>query len=99
MAYRFRTELWLHQGDAGWHFVTLPHDHSDEIDALTLSTRRGFGSVRVAATIGGTTWRTSIFPDTKAAAYVLPVKQQVRAREGLTAGDRIDVALELIDLD
>lgn len=98
MAYRFRTELWLHQGDAGWHFVTLPHDHSDEIEALTFSTRRGFGSVRVSATIGGTTWRTSIFPDSKAAAYVLPVKQLVRANERLTAGDQVDVQLDLIDV-
>lgn len=97
MAYRFRTELWLHQGDTGWHFVTLTHDHSDEIDALTLSTRRGFGSVRVAATIGDTTWRTSIFPDTKAGAYVLPVKQQVRAREQVAAGDMVDVRIELVD--
>jgi hypothetical protein len=97
VGYRFRTELWLHQGDTGWHFVTLPHDHSDEIDALTLSTRRGFGSVRVSATIGATSWRTSIFPDTKAASYVLPVKQQVRSREGLTAGDHVEVQLELVD--
>ncbi len=96
-AYRFRTRLWIYPGQAGWHFVTLPHDVADEIEELTTPTRRGFGSVRVQATIGATTWQTSIFPDTKAESYVLPVKKPVRLSEGLAAEDWADVTLRLAE--
>lgn len=89
----FTATLWLHQGEAAWHFVTLPEDVADEIDDLTAGERRGFGSVRVEATIGATTWRTSIFPDTTTKSFVLPVKKAVRSSEDLAEG--ADVAITL----
>ena len=55
--------------------------------------QRGFRSVRVTATIGGTTWRTSIFPGSE--AYVLPVKRAVRTAERFEAGDTVAVRVEL----
>jgi len=96
-AYRFRAELWLHQGDAAWHFVTVPGEVSDDIEARTVDQRRGFGSVRVRVTIGGSTWDTSVFPDSKRQAYLLPVKKDVRRAEGISAGDDVDVHLQLVD--
>jgi hypothetical protein len=98
MPFRFRAELWIHTGEAAWRFVTLPTEVADEIDDLTAGTRRGFGSVRVNATIGSTTWDTSIFPDSTSESFVLPVKKQVRTSEGLADGDTIDVTLHLADL-
>jgi hypothetical protein len=95
--YRFRAEVWLHGGDASWHFLTLPTEVADEIDLLTEGERRGFGSVRVEVTIGSTTWRTSIFPDNNAESYVLPVKKPVRTAEDIEDGDVVDVVLELVD--
>ena len=95
MTYRFRAELWLHPGDAGWHFITLPHDEADEIEEIAAPTARGFGSVPVVVTIGSSTWNTSLFPDTARASYVLPVKKPIRVREGLSAGDAVEIALEL----
>ena len=56
----------------------------------------GFGSVKVEATVGGTTWQTSLFPDSKRAAYVLPVKKAVRSAESIDVGDRTTVRLNLI---
>ena len=93
--YRFVTELWLWEGDAAWHFVTLPADVSDDVRDRS-GARRGFGSVRVQVTVGATTWRTSVFPDTRRGAYLLPVKKEVRTREGLELGDRVAVRLELL---
>lgn len=101
--FRFEAELWLWQGNGAWHFVTLPADVSDEIEGRTANavsvanTRRGFGSVRVRVTIGDSSWSTSVFPDKQQGAYVLPVKKDIRTREGLTAGDRTAVSLELLD--
>ena len=96
-AFRFRARLWLYSGKAAWHFITLPHGVTDEIDDLTTPTQRGFGSVKVTVTIGATTWNTSIFPDTKAKSFVLPVKRQVRVGESLTVDDMVEVTLQLAD--
>ena len=57
----------------------------------------GFGSIRVEVTLGGSTWRTSIFPDSKAGCYVLPVKKAVRTAEGVEIGDRVDVMVETLE--
>ena len=95
--YEFNAELWLWDAAAGWHFVTVPRDASDDIEARSAGRRRGFGSVRVRVTIGATTWSTSVFPDTKRKAYVLPVKKQVRSSEGIQAGDVLAVTLEVLE--
>jgi len=96
----FAAELWIWDArrDESWTFVSLPVDASEEIRHLTGGRRRGFGSVRVRATIGTSKWTTSIFPDSAREAYVLPVKRAIRTAETLTAGDVATVTVELIDL-
>lgn len=94
----FDAQLWLWDArkTQSWTFVTLPAVESEEIRDLAGGLRRGFGSVRVRATIGSSTWTTSIFPDSQA-SYVLPVKRPVRVAEGLDVGDVAAVTVELID--
>jgi hypothetical protein len=92
---RFSAPLWLHSGGS-WHFVTMPGDLTDDVKARVGGTR-GFGSVRVRATIGSTTWTTSVFPATD--GYVLPVKRGVRDAEGLDVGDTASVSLEILDAE
>ena len=41
----------------GWHFVSLPPEIDSDIADVTAGIRAGFGSVRVAATVGTTSWR------------------------------------------
>ena len=95
MISRFNARLWLYSGDAPWHFVTLPADVADEVRAVT-GPRRGFGSVRVRASIGNTTWDTSIFPDKESGSYLLPVRQQTRRAEGIAVDDEVSVTIELV---
>ena len=95
--FEFDADLWLYEGEAAWHFITVPAAISDQIEAATTGTRRGFGAVRVRVTIGATTWSTSVFPDTKRQAYVLPVKKDVRRREDLVAGTQVSVVLTIAD--
>ncbi|MFP5322205.1 MAG: DUF1905 domain-containing protein [Acidimicrobiia bacterium] len=97
MTYRFRAEVWLHQGDAAWHFLAVPEDVSDDIEARTSHLSRGFGSVRVRVAVGSSTWSTSVFPDSKRGVYVLPVKKEIRRAEGIEAGDEVEVSLALVD--
>jgi hypothetical protein len=52
--------------------------------------------LRVRATIGTSTWTTSIFPSS-GGGYVLPVKRPIRAAESLVVGDVATVIVELID--
>jgi hypothetical protein len=90
----FTAELWEYDGEAAWVFVTLPHEVADEI-ADRATAGPGFGSVPVVVRIGSTEWRTSLFPDKRAASYVLPVKRVVRRAEGVEPGDIVSVRLEL----
>lgn len=78
-----------------WVFLSLPLDASDEIRERTSMPRRGFGSVYVTATIGGTTWKTSIFPEKGDGHYVMPVKKQVRSAENIEVGDNTAVTVEV----
>jgi hypothetical protein len=100
MRIEFDAELWIWAArpDDSWTFVSLPVDVSDEIRDLTAGERRGFGAVRVEVRIGSTIWRTSIFPDAKRGAYVLPIKKAVRKAQKLDPGDSARVALELLSL-
>ncbi|HEX3712424.1 MAG TPA: DUF1905 domain-containing protein [Trebonia sp.] len=94
----FDAELWVWDARRTdtWVFVSLPASESEEIRDLAGGLRRGFGSLRVRATIGSSTWSTSIFPSSEA-GFVLPVKRPVRAAEDLEVGDKATVTLELVD--
>jgi hypothetical protein len=96
--FTFSAPLWQYPGESGWYFVSVPAEISDDIAELTAGTRHGFGSVRVTATVGGTTWQTSVFPDSKTGAYLLPVKKSVRTAEHLSPGDTVSTRLEVTDL-
>ncbi len=95
--YIIRSKVWLHPGAAGWHFVTLPKETSEEIAILATPLKSAWGSIRVAATIGETSWQTSIFPDNKRRAYVLPVKAAIRKKQKIETGKTVTVTLELLD--
>jgi uncharacterized protein DUF1905 len=96
----FDAELWIwdaRRADS-WTFVSLPAEASEEIRERADGSPRGFGSLRVRVTVGGSTWTTSIFPDSARGCYVLPIKRAVRKAAALDAGDVATVAVELIDL-
>jgi Domain of unknown function (DUF1905) len=96
MRYTFSADIWIHVADNPWYFVTVPEDISDSIEQDASTAPRGFGAVRVRATVGETRWATSVFPDTKRKAYLLPIKRPIRIAENLEAGDTIDVILEIV---
>jgi hypothetical protein len=96
----FDAELWVWNArrDDSWTFVSLPVEASEEIREVTDGPRRGFGAVRVRVTVGGSTWMTSIFPDSARGCYVLPVKRAIRKAEALDTGDVANVTVELVDV-
>ena len=94
MRVTFENELFEYD-EGGWHFVAVPLDLSEDLKQEYADSARGFGSLRVEATVGSSTWRTSVFPS-KSGEYLLPVKKPVRTAEDLLAGDVIAVTLELL---
>ena len=99
--YDFTAPLWRWEAkdeatSGAWFFVSLPFDASDDIEAVAGGPGKGFGSVRVEVTIGGSTWRTSVFPSVEQKTYVLPVKKAVRVAEGLEEGSDATVRLSLV---
>jgi hypothetical protein len=96
----FDAELWIWDARRAesWTFVSLPAEASEVIRDLAGGSRRGFGSVRVRVTVGGSRWATSIFPGSGGGTYVLPIKRAVRKAEALDAGDIATVTVELIDI-
>ncbi|PZR55500.1 DUF1905 domain-containing protein [Xylanimonas oleitrophica] len=94
MRLEFTAPLWQWSARReAWWFVTVPPELSDELAELPLPPR-GFGSIKVTATIGGTRWSTSVFPSDEQGGYVLPVKRAVRAAEQIPDGGTVGVVLE-----
>lgn len=97
------TTLWRWQSataPAAWFFVTIAGDVADGIRLAAISGqwldgRKGFGSARVAARIGGTNWQTSVFPHKESGGWLLPIKAAVRKAEGLIEGDMVTVTVSL----
>ncbi len=93
--YKMKAKVWLYSGEAAWHFITLPKKESDLIKDRFSGLTRGWGSLPVTVTIGKTSWKTSIFPDKKAGAYLLPLKADVRKKEEINAGDTVAFTIEI----
>lgn len=86
---RLKAKLWLYPGAGGWHFVTLPRPAAKQIKSKFGGFAKGWGSLPVVATIGSTSWKTSIFPDSKTGSCVLPIKADIRNKEKIEAGSTI----------
>jgi Domain of unknown function (DUF1905) len=100
--FTLKTPLWLWTTDkapASWHFLTIDGEVAEAIHATAVirklegGTRRGWGSMKVIATVGDTQWQTSIFPAKDVGGWMLPVKASVRKAEGLLEGDEVEVTI------
>lgn len=97
------TALSRWQGDRGtYHLVVITREHAEAIamharlQKLEYGTRRGFGSVKVMAQIGGTSWKSSVFPQDKQSEWVLLVSKKVMRAEDLAEGDAVALELALL---
>ncbi len=93
--YRFKAKVWIFNGPTPWYFVTLPQKLAAEVRAFHGGLQKNFGTIRVNATVGKTTWKTSVFRDTKSNSYALPLKAEVRKKEKIIPGKSVQVTLEI----
>lgn len=96
--HKLKSKVWLYPGMAGWHFANIPDKESRDIKARfgpIARAKGGWGAIPVIATIGKTSWKTSIFPDKKSGVYLLPLKAEVRKKEEIFTDDMIVFSLEI----
>ena len=93
--YAIEAKVWLYKGPASWHFVTLPKKQADILKKRYGLLARGWGSLPVTVTIGKTTWKTSIFPDTKSNSYLLPIKKEARVAEKINVDDNVKFTIQV----
>ncbi len=81
-----------------WYFVEVPAENTEEIRFFSNNMqvkKRGFGAVKVTASIGDVSWKTSIFPSFKTKQYLLFLKAEVRKQTKIVEGKRVKVTLNI----
>lgn len=94
-SYSFKAKVWIFNGPTPWYFVTLPKKLAAEVRMFHGSLQKNFGTIRVTASLGKTTWKTSVFRDTKSDSYVLPLKAEIRKKENILAGKTLQVTISI----
>lgn len=84
-AYTVTGVVELFPQDGGWHFVRVPTRISDELQHLA-----DRGLVAVRATVGDTTWDTSLLPMGDGSMFIA-LNAQVRRRNSLVTGGEVTV--------
>lgn len=90
---RFETEIIHWRGPSPYFFAPLPLEPAEEIRRISKIVTYGWGMIPVEATIGEVVFTTSLFR--KDGTYFLPLKDVVRKKADLTAGDRVAIEMTL----
>ena len=84
-------EVWHWRGPAPYHFVTLDEEAAADVKEIATRVSYGWGMIPVNGRVGRTSFTTSLWP--KDGSYVVPLKDAVRAKEGIELGDDVTVHL------
>ena len=81
------------RGPAPYFYAPIPSEHAKAIRQAAKFVSYGWGVIPVVATIGAVQFTTSLFP--KDGSYLLPLKDAVRRKISVTAGDAVQVEMML----
>ena len=90
---RFEAQVIDWRGPSPFFFAPIPAEHTAEVRWAARIASYGWGVVPVAARIGEAAFTTSLFP--KDDGYLLPLKDAVRRKANVTAGDVIAVEMTI----
>ena len=96
MKIEFEGVVRLWPANEKFYLLPLPKDISADIFEISDGLTNGWGSLKVEARIGSVVWRTSIFPDSKLGVFELPLKLEVRKKNGLEVGSVTHAEIELL---
>jgi hypothetical protein len=91
--FQFEAEVIHWRGPSPYFFAPIPEQHGDEIKKVAKFATYGWGVIPVEATINGFMFGTSLFP--RDGSYLLPLKDAVRRKCNLTAGDSISASVAI----
>jgi len=91
--FRFDADVIYWRGPSPYFFAPIPAEHGAEIKQLAKFATYGWGVIPVEARIAGVVFRSSLFP--KDGSYLLPLKDDVRRKCNLTAGDAISAVIAI----
>jgi Domain of unknown function (DUF1905) len=95
-SFEVKGKVWRWKGDGPWFFVYVQKDLSIRIrDAARSKKKVGFSFVRIKATLGKTSWQTTLFP-TKEGPYLIAIKADVRKKEQIDEGGSVAIKCALL---
>jgi hypothetical protein len=90
--FKVKAKVWRYPGPGGWRFVSLSKKDSKALRTLAKNSPRkrgAWGYIKVQVKIGKSTWYTGVWPQPKAEIYLLPLKAEIRKKEGIKDGDAV----------
>jgi hypothetical protein len=81
------------RGPAPYFFAKLPAEAAARIETVKKAASYGWGVIPVRAVINDVAFQTSLFP--KEGTYLLPLKDAVRRRLGITADDTVNIEMAI----
>lgn len=83
--FAFKAKVCLFPQEGGWHYVSVPQKYTDTLKPLA-----DRGLVAVQATVGGSTWNTSLLPMGDGSQF-MPLPAKVRDKEKVSVGATVGV--------
>ncbi|MFM2023463.1 MAG: hypothetical protein RIR89_855 [Actinomycetota bacterium] len=81
------------RGPSPFYFLPTPPDVTSEIEVLKRELSYGWGVIPARITLGEITVSTSLIP--RDGSFYIPLKDAIRKPNGVNAGQKIKVTLEL----
>jgi Domain of unknown function (DUF1905) len=91
----FKAKVVKYAGPGGWYFVTVPQKISDTFKKASAGKTVGWGYIKITATVGKTTWSTTLFPTKNGGPCLLAIKAAVRKKEEIEEGDTVAIILSM----
>ena len=91
--FEFDARVIYRRGPSPYFYAPIPPEHVGDIRRASKLVTYGWGMIPVEAVIGGVTFTTSLFPTD--GGYLLPIKDAVRTKVGITADDAIRIGLSI----
>jgi hypothetical protein len=91
MEISFTSHMIEWRGPAPYYFIPVPMEQSAQIKSIASAITYGWGVVYTHATIGETTWKTTLMP--KDGLYLLPIRKEFRLNLKLEENQDIKVQL------
>ncbi len=94
--FKFKAKVWVYPDAGAWYFASLPKGMAADLKKWFGGEAGGFGSLPVKVELGESSWKTSVFWDSKTKTYLLPLKVEIRKKEQVVAQRTYTLAITIL---